>query len=139
MLGGAASSFKFLQEFPDAAQYIMDCNHWYNPASEEALALRRKTEEKGLFFTYEVFLAYTAVMFVADAIERAGSADRAAVIESLAASTWSDHMMPYGPTKIVNGQNMGAQPVNTQVLGNDIEVIFPKEFASADAVFPMPA
>ena len=62
-----------------------------------------------------------------------------AVIAALASSTWSDHMMPYGPTKIVDGQNTGAQPVNTQVLGDNIEVIFPKEFASADPVFPMPA
>lgn len=45
--------------------------------------------------------------------------------------------MPYGPTKMEGGQNQGAQPVNTQVLNGDIEVIFPKEFASADAVFPM--
>jgi branched-chain amino acid transport system substrate-binding protein len=46
--------------------------------------------------------------------------------------------MPYGPTKFVNGQNQGAAPVNTQVLNNDIEVIFPAEFQSAKAVFPMP-
>ena len=25
-LGGAASSYKFVKEFPDAAKYIMDCN-----------------------------------------------------------------------------------------------------------------
>ena len=47
--------------------------------------------------------------------------------------------MPYGPTKFVNGQNQGAAPVNTQVLGNDIQVIFPAAFASAKPVFPMPA
>ena len=47
--------------------------------------------------------------------------------------------MPYGPTKFVNGQNQGAAPVNTQVLGNDIQVIFPASFASAKPVFPMPA
>jgi hypothetical protein len=28
--------------------------------------------------------------------------------------------------------------VNTQVLGNDIQVILPAAFASAKAVFPMP-
>jgi branched-chain amino acid transport system substrate-binding protein len=46
--------------------------------------------------------------------------------------------MPYGPTKFVNGQNQGAAPANTQVLGNDIQVILPAAFASAKAVFPMP-
>jgi len=47
-------------------------------------------------------------------------------------------VMPYGPTKFVNGQNTGAAPVNTQVVGNDIQVIFPAAFASAKPVFPMP-
>jgi branched-chain amino acid transport system substrate-binding protein len=46
--------------------------------------------------------------------------------------------MPYGPTKFVDGQNQGAAPVNTQVLGNDIQVIFPQTFATAKPVFPMP-
>lgn len=138
VLGGAASSFKFVAEFPEAAEYIMDCNHWYDPRKEEALALRRKAEEAGLFFTYELFLAYESVMLLADALERAGSAERERIIEALATSTWDGHFMPYGPTRFVDGQNEGARPVNTQVLNGDIEVIFPAEFASAKPVFPMP-
>ena len=31
--------------------------------------------------------------------------DRAAIIDALETSTFSDHFMPYGPTKFVNGQN----------------------------------
>jgi branched-chain amino acid transport system substrate-binding protein len=46
--------------------------------------------------------------------------------------------MPYDPTRFVNGQNEGAAPVNTQVIGNDIRVIFPAAFASATPVFPIP-
>jgi branched-chain amino acid transport system substrate-binding protein len=46
--------------------------------------------------------------------------------------------MPYGPTKFVDGQNQGAAPVSTQVLGKDIQVIFPVQFASAKPVFPIP-
>ena len=139
VLGGAASSYKFVKEFPEAAKYIMDCNHWFNPLDEGALRRKAAAEAKGLYYTYEVYLAYNAVALMADAMERAGSADREAVIAALAASTWDGHGMPYGPTKMVNGQNQGAQPVNTQVLDGDIEVIFPAEFASARAVFPMPA
>jgi branched-chain amino acid transport system substrate-binding protein len=47
-------------------------------------------------------------------------------------------VMPYGPTKFVDGQNQGAAPVNTQVLGKDIQVILPAQFASAKPIFPMP-
>lgn len=139
VLGGAASNYKFVKEFPEAADYIMDCNHWFNPLSEIALKRKAEAEAKGLDYTYEVFLTYNAVAFLADAIERAGSTDKEAVIAALADSTWDKHGMPYGPTKIVDGQNEGAQPVNTQVLDGDIQVIYPKEFASADPVFPMPA
>ena len=137
VLGGAASSYQFVKEFPEAAELIMDCNHWYDPTSDLALARRFAAAAKGVIYTYEVFLAYNAVAFLADAIERAGSADKDAVNAALAASTWDQHGMPYGPTKMVNGQNEGAQPVNTQVQKGIIEVIYPEEFASAKAIFPM--
>jgi branched-chain amino acid transport system substrate-binding protein len=139
VLGGAASSYKFVKEFPDAAKYIMDCNHWFDPKNPKALALKKKVEDKGQFYTYEVYMNYSAVLLAADAIARAGTADRAKVTEALASSTFKDHVMPYGPTKFVNGQNEGAAPVNTQVLDNDIKVVLPASFAQAKPVFPMPA
>ena len=138
VLGGAASSYKFVKEFPEAAQYIMDCNHWFDPRNARALELKKKVEAQGQFYTYEVFMNYSCVALVADALARAGAADRAKLIEALANSSFAGHVMPYGPTKFVNGQNQGAAPVNTQVLNNDIQVIFPQAFASAKAVFPMP-
>ena len=72
VLGGAASSYKFVKEFPEAAQYIMDCNHWFDPKNPKALALKKKVEAKGEFYTYEVFMNYSCVLLLADAIERAG-------------------------------------------------------------------
>jgi len=138
VLGGAASSYKFVKEFPESAQYIMDCNHWFDPKNPKALALKKKVEDKGEFYTYEVFMNYSCVLLLADAIERAASAERAKIIAALESSTFTGHVMPYGPTRFVNGQNEGAAPVNTQVLGNDIQVIFPAAFASAKPVFPMP-
>jgi branched-chain amino acid transport system substrate-binding protein len=138
VLGGAASSYKFVKEFPEAAQYIMDCNHWFDPRSPKSAALRKKVEEKGEYYTYEVFMNYSCILLVADALERAASIDRAKLLSALESSTFTAHVMPYGPTKFVNGQNQGAAPVNTQVLGNDIQVIFPEIFASAKPVFPMP-
>jgi branched-chain amino acid transport system substrate-binding protein len=139
VLGGAASSFKFVKEFPDAANGIIDCNHWYNPKDKRALDLRKAVEAKGLFYTYEIFNTYTAMMWLAGAIEDAKSADRAAITAALAASTWSGHFLPYGPTKVVNGQNTGAVPLMTQVLKGDIRVIVPKEFADTTPVFPWKA
>jgi branched-chain amino acid transport system substrate-binding protein len=137
VLGGAASSFKFVKEFPDVANGIIDVNHWYNPKDKRALALRKKVEGvKDQFFTYEVFLNYECVYLLADAIERAKSTRREAIIDALAASTWDRTFMPYGPTKFVNGQNQGAEPLVMQVVKGDIEVILPNTFAQRAPVFP---
>ena len=53
VLGGAASSYKFVKEFPDAANGIIDCNHWFNPKDKRAQELKKRVEAKGLFFSYE--------------------------------------------------------------------------------------
>ncbi|MBC7577692.1 MAG: ABC transporter substrate-binding protein [Tardiphaga sp.] len=139
VLNGAASNYRFVKEFPDAAQNVMDCNHWHDPRNPVAEALKKEVESTGKFFTYNVSLNYSGVLLLADAIERAASADRKAIIAALASSTFAGHIMPYGPTQFVNGQNMGAAPVNTQVQGNDIKVIFPSSFSDAKPVFPVPA
>ena len=139
VLGGAASSYKFVKEFPEAARYIMDCNHWFDPRNEKAQALKKKVEGKDQFFTYEVYMNYSCVYLIADALQSAASADRAKLTAALASSTFAGHLMPYGPTKFVNGQNEGAAPVNTQVLDNDIKVVLPSAFANAKPVFPRPA
>jgi branched-chain amino acid transport system substrate-binding protein len=139
VLNGAASNFRFLKEFPEAANYVMDCNHWHDPRKPKALALRKEVEAGGNFWTYNIPMNYSAVLLLADAIERAKSTDRARIIEALAGSTFDGHIMPYGPTKFVDGQNAGAAPVNTQVQAGDIKVIFPADFADAKPVFPVPA
>ncbi len=137
VLGGAASSYKFVKEFPEAANGIIDCNHWFNPKDKRSMELRKRVEAKNLFFSYEIFNTYTTMLVLADAINRAKSLDKAAINEALASSTFSDHFMPYGPTKFVNGQNTGAQPLMTQVVKGDIKVIVPRDFREVDPVFPL--
>jgi branched-chain amino acid transport system substrate-binding protein len=136
ILNGAASNFRFVREFADAANLVMDCNHWADPRKPKTALVKAEAEKGGRFWLYNTPLNYSCVRLLADAIERAGSADRGKITEALAASTFADHIMPYGPTKFVNGQNTGAAPVNTQVQNGDIKVIFPVEFADAKPVFP---
>ncbi len=136
VLNGAASNYRFVKEFPEAAAGVMDCNHWADPRHEKTPALKAKTEAAGKIWAYNVALNYSCVGLVAEALDRAGAADRAKLIEALAGSSWAGHIMPYGPTKFVGGQNTGAAPVNTQVQGGDIKVIFPDAFADAKPVFP---
>ena len=139
VLGGAASSYKFVKEFPEAANGIIDCNHWFNPRDKRSLELKKRVEAQGQFFSYEVFMTYTAMTLLADAIERAKSTDRAAIIDALSKSTFSNHIMPYGATQFVNGQNMGAQPWMTQVVKGDIKVIVPRDYREVEPIFPLKA
>jgi branched-chain amino acid transport system substrate-binding protein len=141
VLNGAASNYRFVREFPQAANLVMDVNHWADPRKPKTAELRRAVEAQNRFWLYNVPLNYSAVMLVADALERAGRADRAALITALAATdgNFTRHIMPYGPTRFENGQNQAAQAVNTQVQDNDIKVIFPTDFADARPVFPWPA
>ena len=139
VLNGAASNYRFVKEFPDAAHYVMDCNHWCDPRKAAAQKLKQAVESDGKFFTYNVALNYSGVLLLADALERAASVDRKAITAAIASSNFARHIMPYGPTQFVNGQNTGAAPVNTQVQDKDIKVIFPGDFADAKPVFPVPA
>ncbi|HEY5900630.1 MAG TPA: ABC transporter substrate-binding protein [Burkholderiales bacterium] len=140
VLGGAASSYKFVKEFSDAANGVLDVNHWFNPKDKRAWALKKRVDAlKDQFFTYEVYLNYAAMHLLADAIERAKSTKREDITNALAGSTWDKHFMPYGPTKFVNGQNQGAQPLMMQVLKNDIKVVLPNTFAETEPVFPWKA
>jgi branched-chain amino acid transport system substrate-binding protein len=136
VLNGAASNYRFVKEFGEAANLVMDCNHWADPRKPKTAEVRKLAEQGGRFWLYNTALNYSCVRLLADAIERAGAADRGKITDALAASTFADHIMPYGATKFVNGQNQGAAPVNTQVQNGDVKVIFPAEFAEAKPIFP---
>ena len=135
---GGGFNYKLVKELPDVAQHILDFNQWFNPKSERGLAMKRRVEAKGDLFTFEVYQGYNAIKCLADAMERAKSADKDKVIAALETSTWSEHFMPYGPTKFVNGQNEGGRGVLLQASKTDIDVVWPNEFASAKAIFPRP-
>ena len=136
---GGGFNYKFAKEQPDVSQYMMDVNHWFNPRSETAKALKKRVEADGkTLFTFEVYLAYTNVAFLADALEKAGSADKEKLLAALGGSTFKADLMPYGPTKFVNGQNEGGRAAVMQAFKGDIEVIAPDDVSSAKAVFPKP-
>jgi len=135
---GGGFNYKFAKEQPEVSQYMMDTNHWYNPKSEKAQALKKRVEAAGKEFTFEVYLAYTVVGLLADSLERAGSADKEKLTAALGSSTYKAEIMPYGPTKFVNGQNEGAKAAVLQANKGDIQVIAPEEFAEVKAVFPKP-
>ena len=135
---GGGFNYKFVKELPEVAQYMLDMNMWFDPTNPKAQAMKKRVEAKGDLFTFEVYLSYSAVKLLADSLERARSADKEKLLAALESSTWSDHLMPYGPTKFVNGQNQGGRPVMLQASKSDIDVVWPSKYASAKPVFPKP-
>ncbi|NBS72355.1 MAG: ABC transporter substrate-binding protein [Betaproteobacteria bacterium] len=117
---GGGFNYKLVQEQPDVAQYMMDFNHWYNPRNPKSAEMRKRVEAKGNLFTFEVYCSYNSIKLYADALQRAGTSDKEKVISALETSIWSDHFMPYGPTKFVNGQNTGGRAALLQATKTDI-------------------
>ena len=135
---GGGFNYKLVQEQPDVAQHMMDFNHWFNPRNPRAADVRKRAADRNALFTFEVYCGYNSVKLYADALQRAGTADKEKAIAALESSTWSDHFMPYGPTRFVNGQNQGGRAVLLQATRTDIDVVWPNEFAAAKPVFPKP-
>ena len=138
IFGGGASNIKFVRENQDAAQFVIDTNHWYDPRKPASQALAKKVADAKLDLTYDIMISYGAMQLAAQAIEKAGSADRAKILQTLSTETFGDTVMPYGPIKFVAGDNTGSQLVNLQVRGDKIEVVLPKEYATIEPVFPFP-
>ena len=137
-IAGGGFNLKFAKEAPTVAEDMIDVNHWHNPKDPRALAFRKRVEDRGQSYSWEIPFGYFAVRLLADAWERAASTDKEKTIAALNASTFADHFMPYGPTKFTDGQNSGAHPVALQIQQGDIHVIWPEQFADIAAVFPRP-
>jgi branched-chain amino acid transport system substrate-binding protein len=135
---GGGFNYRLVKEQPQVAQHMMDFNHWFNPRSAQAMEMKKRVEATGNLFTFEVYCGWNSVMLYADALERAKSADKEKAIAALESSTWSNHFMPYGETKFVNGQNSGGRAALLQATTTDIEVVWPNQFASVKPVYPRP-
>jgi branched-chain amino acid transport system substrate-binding protein len=83
-------------------------------------------------------LAYQAAYIIADAIERAGSADPAAIRDALAETNYADHILPYsGPISFDDtGENNVASPVVMQVQDGAVVQVWPTDLAEAEPRFP---
>jgi branched-chain amino acid transport system substrate-binding protein len=137
-IAGGGFNLRFAKEQPTVAEGIIDFNHWYNPKDPRSLEFRKRIEATGQIFSWEILFGYFATKLLVDAMERAKSSDKEKVIEALASSTFSDHFLPYGPTKFTNGQNESAHANALQIQGGDIKVIWPERYADANPVFPRP-
>jgi branched-chain amino acid transport system substrate-binding protein len=140
-IGSAAyGNPNFPKDIGAAAEgYFNTIMHW-NPASPKLAGVLARFAKfsDGLPFTHQGAYAYTATRVLADAIERAGKADREAVRAALAEANFSDHILPQGPVVFDGaGQNKNASALMLQVQNREPVTVLPPEFAQAKPIFPV--
>jgi branched-chain amino acid transport system substrate-binding protein len=137
---GGFSNPKFLADQPQLADLILDGNYWHNPRSERTKRVMDAYAKRfNAPMSSHSVQSYSAMMVLRDALERAGSPDRAKVREALAKTNLTDHILPQGPIQFdKTGENTGAQSALLQNQGGRTAVVGPAQFAEAKAVFPVP-
>ena len=128
------------------ALYAMTNAPWANPTSpvfQQANNAFIKAQGKPLDANSSH--AYTAVLVMADALERAAATDREAVLAALRQTDFKDHPLVGGSIQFdTKGDNLGAKTALIQVQPDPdplkmVKVVLPKAFAQSDKiVFPAP-
>jgi branched-chain amino acid transport system substrate-binding protein len=136
---GAFHTPQFVADFGADADLFYNSNYHYDASDPKVGPVLEKFESTyGEPMDTEAMLSYQAIYVIADALERAGSADPADVRTALAATNLADHFMAYpGPiTFDETGENVNAQPVLMQVVDGAVQQVYPVELRETDPVFP---
>jgi branched-chain amino acid transport system substrate-binding protein len=135
---------EFVKDMDKLAYYVLDNVPWINPKSPKFQDANNRFEKlyPGKYLDTNSGYAYTGVMVIADALERAKSTDPAALREALRKTNYKDHPMVGGPVVFdEKGDNINATAAMVQVLPDPnlddrVKVVLPKEAAQAPYVFP---
>ncbi|UCH26726.1 MAG: ABC transporter substrate-binding protein [Trueperaceae bacterium] len=136
---GTYDQAQFVADAGDLAECFLDSNYHHDASNADALAVLARYESVyGEPMRTSAVFSYQAVYVIADAIERAGSADPPAIRDALAETNFDDFLLPH-PGPIVfdeTGENVNARPVLMQVQNGSIVQVWPPELAEADPLFP---
>jgi branched-chain amino acid transport system substrate-binding protein len=136
---GAFHTPQFAADFGADAELFFNSNYHFNASDPKVKAVLEKFETSyGEPMDTEAMLSYQAIYVIADALERAGSADPADVRAALADTSIADHFMAYpGPiTFDETGENVNAEPVLMQVVDGAVQQVYPVSLRETDPVFP---
>jgi branched-chain amino acid transport system substrate-binding protein len=129
--------------FPAASgasgQNILSANYHYDANNERVTDIRTRFEAKyGKPMETASILSYQAVEVIAAGLEKSGSDDPEKLREAIAGIEIDDPLLAFdGPIAFdERGQNKNATVIVMQVQADNIEQVFPQEFATKDLVFP---
>ncbi|MCW5839224.1 MAG: amino acid ABC transporter substrate-binding protein [Anaerolineales bacterium] len=127
----------WIENLGRAGDYVVLAPGWHSSMNYAGVAAinARYQAEYGSPALAQVGNAYAVIQIMADAIERAGTLDRQAIRDAIAATdldTVTGHI-----TFFADGTSSVANPL-VQIVNGTQQVIWPAEFATADFVFPAP-
>jgi branched-chain amino acid transport system substrate-binding protein len=126
----------FYKNVGEAAEGLQGVGHWNHDVSEDAQKVNVEFKKRTGEFAFEYAGGLVAQTFMlADALERAGSADPAkvrAALSTLDVSSGYAAMAPGGKVKFgPDGKNVYGRPVGVQWQNGDLVSVFPKDDARA--------
>jgi branched-chain amino acid transport system substrate-binding protein len=136
-------SARVAEQMGKAAEYALCASQWDASLSYQDDYFGSASDYAKLFEQtfdypppYQAAESSAGVLVFADALERAGSLEPAAVRDALAAT---DLMTFYGPVKFdATGKNTAKPMVLYQIQDGQYKVVAPKEWAAAELIHPMP-
>jgi len=129
----------FYKNVGDLAEGLLGVAHWNHDINTDAQRVNAVFQKQYGEFLFEYAGGLVAQTFmIADALERAGSADPEKVRDAIAALDVSQGyaaMCPGGRVKFgPDGKNLYAHPVGVQWQHADLATVFPKEDARASLI-----
>jgi branched-chain amino acid transport system substrate-binding protein len=135
---GAFDLAQFPADVPDGSEFYFDSNYRYDATDPAVEEIRTAYEEEtGNDMRTAAVFSYQAVLLIADALERAGSAEPQALRDAISESSLDPLLAYAGPIEFdETGENVNAAPIVMQVQGGNVVQVYPDEFAEADPAFP---
>ncbi len=135
---GAFDLAQFPEDVPNGSEYYFDSNYRYDATDESVQAIRDAYAERtGSDMRTAAMLSYQALILIADALERAGSADPQDLRDALSESSLDPLLAYEGPIEFdETGENVNAAPIVMQVQDGAVVQVHPESFAEADPIFP---
>ena len=132
---GAFSDAKFLKNYGDRVDGILDINYRYNPNSPETqYMLDAYRENYGEDIPVHAIYGYESIMVIADAMKRCQNPeDPEELRNKIASSRIENHVLPQGVIEFdENGENINSAGVLVQIENGRHKIVFPEEYADSD-------
>jgi branched-chain amino acid transport system substrate-binding protein len=142
LVSGGFSHPNFVRDLGPLANGVMDLNWGVSPnaANSQALAERYNAAYPDDGWNHHALNSYVAVQVLADALERACSTDGQDLITALKATNISNHALGQpGPIQFdAKGENINAQPLLFQIQDEQVKIVAPADYATAELEWPQP-